>query len=176
MAAMPAPMATTIVIALPVAATMAPASVSVTPVPVSAVMPVKALAAVMTIMVVIAIPVAWPFIAITHGWGRSSTPLRRCAAQEVHRLAASMVLATVAAPVARMPRWHPHIDGLHLRHHRAAPHGLRVQHLRRSRIADVDLAIDARSELAGDGATDIGLSLGEARSAGQSQRSQSLIR
>src|SRR5690606_36061122 len=97
---------------------------------------------------------------------RSGMPVRGRIAQEVDRLPASMVATTVAAPVARVTRRHPHVQRLRLRYDRPTPHGLRIDQRRRRSVANIDLTIDTRCQLPGDGATDIGLRL-HCRSDGQ---------
>ena len=94
-------------------------------------------------------------------------PARWRVTQKINGPAAGLITTAITTPVARMTGRHPHIDGLHLRHDRPAPHGLSVKQLRRWRITNIDLTINPRRQLPGDGATDIGLSLGSARRTNQ---------
>ena len=120
-----------------------------TPPPVIAIMPVPvtSIAAIVSVPVpmvpAVVMPVASLVVMVAR---RRSAPTGWRIAQEIDRLAAGVVAAAVAAPVARMAGRHPHIDGLHLRHYRAAPHRLGIQQLRRC-ITDIDLTVNPRCQL-----------------------------
>ena len=143
-----------------------PPVVAIMPVPVTSVV---AIASVPVAMIAAFVTPVAPVVMVMRRW--CCTPMGWRIAQEIDRLAAGMVATAVTAPVARMTGWHPHIDGLHLRHHRAAPHRLGIKHLRR-RIADIDLTVNPGRQLPGNGATDIGLGLGGTRCANQRQGRQ----
>ena len=120
----------------------APPVVTVMPVPVTSVVAVASVP--VTMIAAIITPVA-PVVAVMGR--RSCTPMGRRIAQEIDRLATGMVATAVTAPVARMAGRYPHIDGLHLRHYRAAPHRLGIQQRRRC-ITDMDLTVNPGRQLA----------------------------
>ena len=125
----------------PVTMTMtAPTVITIMPVPVTSI------AAIVSIPAPMVPAVFMPVASLVVLARRGGTPMRGRIAQEIDRLAAGVVAAAVAAPVARMAGRHPHIDGLHLRHYRAAPHRLGIQQLRRC-ITDIDLTVNPRSQL-----------------------------
>lgn len=144
----------------------APPVVTVMPVPVTSVVAIASVP--VTMIAAIITPVA-PVVMVMGR--RSCTPMGWRIAQEIDRLAAGMVATAVTAPVTRMAGRYPHIDGLHLRHDRAAPHRLGIKQLRR-RIADIDLTVDPGRQLPRDGAADIGLGVGGTRCANQRQGRQ----
>ena len=151
-----------------------PTSVTMTTPPVISIMPVPvtSIAAIVSVPVPMIPAIITPVAPVVMVMGRRScTPMGRRIAQEIDRLAAGVIAAAVAAPVARMAGRHPHIDGLHLWHYRAAPHRLGIQQ-RRWCITDIDLTVNPGRQLPRDGAADIGLRLGGTRCANQRQDCQ----
>lgn len=126
-----------------------PTPVTMTTPPVIAIMPVPvtSIAAIVSVPVPMVPAAVMPVTSlVVVARRRSCTPMGWRIAQEIDRLAAGVVAAAVAAPVARMAGRHPHIDGLHLRHYRAAPHRLGIQQ-RRWCITDIDLTVNPGRQL-----------------------------
>lgn len=150
-----------------------PTPVTMTTPPVISIMPVPvtSIAAIVSVPVPMISAVVMPVASLVVVARRRSAPMGWRIAQEIDRPAAGVVAAAVAAPVTRMAGRHPHIDGLHLRHYRAAPHRLCIQQ-RRWCITDIDLTVNPRRQLPRDGAADIGLCLGGTRCTNQRQGCQ----
>ena len=117
--------------------------------PVIAIMPVPvtSIAAIVSVPVPMIPTVVMPVASlVVVARRRSCTPMGWRIAKEIDRLAAGVVAAAVAAPVARMAGRHPHIDGLHLWHYRAAPDRLGIQQRRRF-ITDIELTVNPGLQL-----------------------------
>ena len=155
-------------VAVPIALVTLVASI-----PASSLITFTAFMSIAALMPVLTIPVARAImvvaIARTGARGWPSIPLRRRIAQKVNRFAASTVAPAMATPVTSMAWRHPHIDRLHLRHHRATPHRLCIHQWRRG-VTNIDLTVDTGSQLARDRAVEKGLRLTKAGSAHHGKR------
>ena len=118
--------------------------------------------AVVSIMALMTIPAVIPITSVvTRRWWRTMELWRRIA-QEIHVLAAGAVPGAMLAPVLVVSWWNVHVDRRRGHHHtrRRNDHGLLVDQRRWRRTADIDAAIDARSDLTTHRATDLHLRAG----------------